>query len=106
MGTYTITTTDDEDNGIAYAAGDPEVDKQAYLEACVRGQMLTPWTTRYQASTAIAPAADVALAYVAAPQDIQNQVTSLLGVQVTPPEEGQSLAQPPGATGMEGVPTT
>jgi hypothetical protein len=98
--TYTITTTGDEDNGIVFAAGNPNVDKQIYLEACVHGQLLQPWMLRYQASNTVAPTIDIATAYLAADAATQTQVASLLEVAPSPPASSVLQQQDP----LQGVP--
>lgn len=86
MGQYTITTSDDEDAAIAHTAGDPNVDKQAYLEACVHGQLLQPWVRNYWVATSPVPPIDVATGYVTATPDQQDQINQILGLTPTPPE--------------------
>src|SRR5262252_890292 len=86
--TYTITTSDDEDNAIAHTAGDPNVDKQVYLEACVHGQLLEPWTRNYYIATSPVPPIDVATGYVTATPEQQDQIHEILGLTPTPPPDG------------------
>jgi hypothetical protein len=100
MSTYTITTTDDEDNGIVFASRDPNVDKQTYLEACVHGQLLNPWTLRWQASVTVAPTIDIAKAYLSADEVTQTEVAALLQVELVPPLSRTAPEQDP----LQGVP--
>src|SRR5262252_3082233 len=93
--TYTITTSDDEDNAIAHVAGDPSVDKQVYLEACVHGQLLQPWVRQYWIATSPVPPVDVATGYVTATPDQQQQINDILGLTPTPPPDGGGGTPPP-----------
>jgi hypothetical protein len=86
--TYTITTSDDEDNGIVFTAGDASVDKQVYLEACVHGQLLEPWSRNYLIAAAPVPLTDVATAYATGTPEQQDQVHQVLGLTPTPPAPG------------------
>jgi|SRR5215831_3407128 len=86
--TYTITTSDDEDSAIANEAGDPNVDKQVYLESCVHGQLLQPWVRRFWIQTSPVPPVDVATGYVTATPEQQQQVNDILGLTPTPPPDG------------------
>lgn len=81
MSQYTITTTDVEDAAIAHVAGDPNVDKQTYLEACVHGQLLQPWEDIYQTATATVHPDMITAAYLDADAATQKQVMDLLGVE-------------------------
>jgi hypothetical protein len=92
--TYTITTSADEDKAIAHTAGDPNVDKQTYLEACVHGQLLEPWTRNYYIATAPVPPIDVATGYVTATPQQQEEIHQILGLTPTPPPDGGGTPPP------------
>jgi hypothetical protein len=83
MSSYTITTTDEQDRAIAFVAGNPNVDKQAYVSACVMGQLIEPWENQYQAATALAEPAVVGQAYLDASPAEQQAVLQILGVTAT-----------------------
>jgi len=95
MSTYTITTTDDEDAAIAFAAGDPEVDKQDYLEACVHGSLIDPWTRNYQHASAHADPTEITMAYLDASTQQQAEVAAILDVPAreAPAQQPQEPAQ-------------
>jgi|SRR5215467_13845149 len=88
MGSYTITTSADEDNAIVHVSGDPNIDKQVYLEACVHGQLLQPWVRQYWVATSPVPPVDVATGYVTATPEQQQQINDILGLTPTPPDGG------------------
>jgi hypothetical protein len=86
--TYTITTDDNEDAAILFTAGNPDTDPQVYLEACVHGQLLQPWTNTYLLATAPVSPVDVGTSYAHATPEQQSAIHDILGLTPTTPPDG------------------
>lgn len=91
MSTYTVTTTDLEDQALGWAAG-PGVNTQEWFDSWVHNQLAT-WTLQYQATIAPVPTRDVASAYLLATPEQQKAAMDALGMP--PPAVPIENAVPP-----------
>jgi hypothetical protein len=76
MGSYTITTSGDEDAAIQHFGGD---DAAGFLDRSVHAT-LVDWVRRFKVSSAPKPADEISYAYLMASTDVQQKVMSDLGL--------------------------
>ena len=82
---YVVSTNPDEQAALEWVASqaDPPQDPEIYFDARMH-EVLRSYQQQYAVQNAAAPVEDVAVAYAKADTPTQEQVNTLLGVQVQP----------------------